>query len=991
MQSISRSVKKVLTREKTRHISFSSILILTLLTILTIPTIASGSGRLKGVVVDSLSNSPLLGANVIILGTAMGASTDGDGNFDISRIPAGTYTVRCSYIGYITKEYTITIPDNRTLIQDFYLNMDVIQGQEIIVSAQAIGQAAAINRQITSNTIINVVSVDKILEIPDANAAESVGRLPGISILREGGEGNKVTIRGLAPTYNAVTIGGDKIPSTDFDDRSVDMSMISSEILSGIEVTKALTADQEADAIGGTIEFKLAEAPKGGFKYNLRFQNGYNDQRQEFGQYRGSLTLSQRFFDDKFGIMVTGNAERVQRGSDELRVGYEMLREKHADEEFAPLSASSVRFNYVTSVRERKGFTVLLDYQLPEGKILLNNFISRLDKNSQTQERRFSLGGNYQYHNWFDEQSQIDIMTSSLSGEHNFSFFKLDWRLSRSQSYSRLPFYNEMEIREQSAFDFAKLSQFRTPTEIINAAINNISETYLYEEFYDNEKSLERDLAGQFNIEIPFTVTDDIVGRIKTGAKLKEKLKERDRYSSSSRMDEIRNGQRVARVYERHHSLYGTPGFKYLYTSAGYAQVTNYLDKNFDAKNFLNGRYEFGVGVDGNELNRLLNNFMLDSTNQHSVVRDIDDYESTEKITSGYILTEIDVGQFLMFMPGIRYEKTFVDMIGRQGNVPDDYSERPLGSPPEIKDTAGVVNFDNWFPMIHFRIKPTNWFDIRLAYTKTISRPRLDYLLPKLRINASSRTITLGNPRLQPQISTNLDGYISFYGNQIGLLAGGVFYKGIDNLIYDRENRVLLDPVKDGYPIQWKGYYLNKPENSPFKTDVYGMEIEWQTNLKWLPSPFDGIVLNVNYTHVWSDTKYPRSKVIRKILPVFPYVLNTVVDTFRVGKMINQANDIANVSIGYDRGSFSGRISMLFQGKTLGEVGDREELDSYTDDYIRWDLLMKYDFTPSVGIYMNLNNFTNSPDRRYSLISTYQTAEEYYDWTIDVGLNIKLK
>ena len=371
-----------------------------------------------------------------------------------------------------------------------------MKGNTVIVTSQAEGQAAAINKQLRSNTITNVVSLDKILEIPDANAAESVGRLPGISILREGGEGNKVTIRGLAPKYNSVTIGGDKIPSTDFNDRSVDMSMISSEILAGIEVTKALTADMEADALGGTIEFKLAEAPKGGFKYNLRFQNGYNNQRDEYGQYRGSLTLSNRFLDDKVGIIITGNAESAQRGSDQFRVSYDMLREKREGEEFAPLSASNVRYRYIEDVRKRLGFTVLMDWQIPNGKILLNNFFSRLDRSKQTQERRFSLSGNYQYHNWLDEDTQIDIMTNSISGEHDVSLFTVDWRLSRSQSYSRLPYSNNVNIREQSAFDFTKLqSEFKTPDQIVNAARNVLEETYLYELWFDTEKSLERDLC----------------------------------------------------------------------------------------------------------------------------------------------------------------------------------------------------------------------------------------------------------------------------------------------------------------------------------------------------------------------------------------------------------------------------------------------------------------------------------------------------------------
>ena len=972
-----------------KNLSRCKILFVSLLFCL--PGVVHASGGISGAVVDSLNATPLLGANIFLVGTALGTVTDFNGRFEIKDVPAGAYTIRCSYIGYKAKDRQIVVRDNSMVTMDFRLMIDVLKGKTVTVTAQLLGQAAAINRQLSSNTIINVVSLDKILEIPDANAAESVGRLPGISILREGGEGNKVTIRGLAPTYNSVTIGGDKIPSTDFNDRSVDMSMISSEILAGIEVTKALTSDQEADALGGTIEFKLAEAPKGGFKYNLRFQDGYNNQRDELGQYRGSLTISDRFFDDRFGLMISGNTERVQRGSDIYRVGYEMLREKRGDEVFAPLSASSVRFNYLTDVRKRYGFTILMDWQMPNSKILLNNFFSRLDRSTQNQERRYSLSGNYQYHNWRDELNQKDIRTNSLSGEHNISLFTVDWRLSRSESYSRIPFNNIVDIREQSAYDYSKMSDFKTPDEIINAARNNIAETYLYELWFDTEKSFERDLTGQVNIQRPFTLTKYIAGKIKVGGKIKEKLKERDRGSSASRLDGTVEGMRVSQMLERHHSLSGTPGFQFGYSPAGNALVRNYIDPNFSAQKFLNGRFDFGIGVNGKELNRALTTYLLDSLNESSAIRDIDDYEMTEQIGSGYIMGEMNIGQFLMILPGVRYENTFVDMTGRKGNVPDDYSDRPLDSPPEVRDTTGTVSFANWFPMLHLKIRPADWFDLRLAYTKTISRPRLDYLLPKVRVDGSARNVTLGNPHLKPQLSANYDLYASLHSNTIGLFGGGLFYKEIDHLIYNRERRVLLDPVKDGYDKNWRGYYLDKPENSPFKTSVRGAEIEWQTNLKWLPRPFDGIVINLNYTHVWSETRYPRSVVKKTVLPVYPYVITQVIDTSRVGKMLNQANDIANASIGYDLGGFSGRISVLFQGKTLGEVGDREELDSYVNDYIRWDLMMKYDFTEHIGLYFYLNNFTNSPDRKYSLMPSYQTAEEFYNWTADIGINIRLK
>ncbi len=212
--------------------------------------VSFAQGTLQGVVRDSLENQPLIGAHVFLTGTAFGAATDRSGRFVISGIPEGSYSARVSYIGYRTKLIPIAVTRATQSNVAVSLVMDAIEGETVVVTAQALGQAAAINKQLSSTTITNVVSSEKILDLPDANAAESVGRLPGVSILRNGGEGNKVVIRGLSPTYNAITIAGDRIPATDLDDRSVDLSMIAPEILAGIEVTKALTPDKDADALG---------------------------------------------------------------------------------------------------------------------------------------------------------------------------------------------------------------------------------------------------------------------------------------------------------------------------------------------------------------------------------------------------------------------------------------------------------------------------------------------------------------------------------------------------------------------------------------------------------------------------------------------------------------------------------------------------------------------------------------------------------------------
>ena len=147
------------------------------------------------------------------VGQVSGAAAIDDGIFTINNIKPGSYTVKVSYIGYKSKEIEIELTEAKKYEQDFFLEYTTIEGQTVVVMSQAKGQMDAINRQLKAKSIKNIVSSDRIQELPDANAAETVARIPGVSIRREGGEGNKVVIRGLSPKYNKITVNGTNLPS----------------------------------------------------------------------------------------------------------------------------------------------------------------------------------------------------------------------------------------------------------------------------------------------------------------------------------------------------------------------------------------------------------------------------------------------------------------------------------------------------------------------------------------------------------------------------------------------------------------------------------------------------------------------------------------------------------------------------------------------------------------------------------------------------------
>ena len=143
---------------------------------------------ISGYVTDTKSEQSLIGANIYIEGTSLGSATDEKGYYKIASVKEGTYTIKVSYIGYETLTDTIQLDqtsellDGKNFTKDFKLNYTTIEGNEVTVTAQAKGQMAAINKQLNAKSLVNIISSDRIRELPDANAAETVARVPGVSL-----------------------------------------------------------------------------------------------------------------------------------------------------------------------------------------------------------------------------------------------------------------------------------------------------------------------------------------------------------------------------------------------------------------------------------------------------------------------------------------------------------------------------------------------------------------------------------------------------------------------------------------------------------------------------------------------------------------------------------------------------------------------------------------------------------------------------------------
>jgi TonB-dependent receptor len=295
-----------------------------------------------------------------------------------------------------------------------------------------------------------------------------------------------------------------------------------------------------------------------------------------------------------------------------------------------------------------------------------------------------------------------------------------------------------------------------------------------------------------------------------------------------------------------------------------------------------------------------------------------------------------------------------------------------------------------WLPNLHIQYRPWEWLYIKFAYTNTLTRPSYAQMTPKY--NISQNYVSMGNPFLKPATSRNFDLNVSVFENYIGLFSIGGFWKKIDDLIFYTGKRAIIDAAELGLPDYTVGTPYATFVNNSYTVDLWGIETEWQTHFWYLPGFLSGFVLSVNYTHIFSEAKYPKTFIESHFDPTdIPHFTQTNIDTFYVNRLVNQPNDIVNVSLGYDFKGFSARISMIYQSDIFKRNNFYPELEGFIEDYLRWDFVMTQKLPiEGMKVYMNFNNITGTFDRAIVAGPKFPTSEQHYGYTVDLGLRYQL-
>jgi TonB-dependent receptor len=352
------------------------------------------------------------------------------------------------------------------------------------------------------------------------------------------------------------------------------------------------------------------------------------------------------------------------------------------------------------------------------------------------------------------------------------------------------------------------------------------------------------------------------------------------------------------------------------------------------------------------------------------------DFDGRESFSAGYLMGTFDIGPRLRVMGGARLEHYNMNYKGSFV-----YVTHAVDGVCLLFDTLNTVdrNDNNLLPNAQLRYQVTDWADVRLAYTQSLSRPDYQAILPNVYFEPGG-SAQGGNSKLKPTLSKNYDLSLSFHNNDIGLFTIGGFYKKLDDVFFTTTiwyQNLAYYNLSFPDSSAWQSLGVQAPSgsqqistfiNNRDPANIKGVELEWQTRFWYLPSPFDALVLNVNYTRVWSDMDYMQLLNIDSTYQSGRFTLHKYItrDTVRNARLLNQSDHVLNVAVGIDYKGFSGRISFNLQSNVITTVGARPEADQFTGNIYRWDLTLKQRLPiEGLSLSFDVQNLSHSPIQTY--------------------------
>jgi TonB-dependent receptor len=915
----------------------------------------TGKGSLAGRATDA-EGAVLPGAKVQIEPGNVSVATDQQGEFTVINLVPGEYKVTISYVGFLPYASDVKIVASQATRVAAVLKVEA-KGEVVTVVADSLGVAEDINVQRTSDNILDVMSEGVIQSLPNENIADVVGRMPGVSLERDEGEGKYVQIRGTEPRLNNTTVDGVELPAPEDNVRQFKLDTIPSDIVESVEVNKTLAANQDADAIGGTVNLVTKKA---GDLPTLKFEGIGGFTPIVNTRYIGLVTgtIGQRFgVSKKFGALFSGSYDYNGRGIDDI--------EPQPDPNFLTPYYDSMDVREYRYQRKRYGFGGSLDYKLGEGSgLYLHYFDSDFKDYGNKWVYTLNDGGAPQ----FSTSSRVpDYGAASLAigGKHVFSNSWLSWELSAARSrelgaagnpgatFTFNPGSSFVCNYDQAATTNFHLPQFNAACLAPGSPIYDPTQYQLTE--YDGTSGItsQVNLQGALSIAKNYHLGSHF-STFEFGFKMRNAHKGQDAYSPTYDQTFLPNPSTALMSQ----FLSGFTNPNYYFKAYPYGPVTSY--------NRIAG-----------DLNNLISQGTL-SLDEPSTIfgSDLSNFDLTERISATYAMNTIEFGKFRL-QTGVRIEATQLDILG--------FSITQNST--QTGETVVPQPANSWYwdplPSVQLRYAITADSDIRAVYGRGISRPNPYDLVPYVTIDQSSNPYAydVGNPNLKPEHANDYDLLYEHYLKPYGLLQGGFFYKQLSAPIYYINNPLV--PAGQMYA----GYQLSSIINGT-NAKLYGIEVAYVQHLGFLPGALSGFGISANYSKTGSSAG---TLPLRNDTPALQ----------------RQTPTMWNLGPSYDRGRFSARLGATYNSTSIyqyqwtqciqsnpascsedpASLGPKGPAgDNYLYAHLQVDAQASYRFAKSLTALVQGLNLTDQVFGFYNGSPWYVTQREYYRPTYSFGL-----
>ncbi|RKR04827.1 TonB-dependent receptor [Flavobacterium sp. 90] len=939
--------------------------------------VTAQKATISGTVTDS--QSPLPGAT-IILSNNQKATTDFSGYFTIQDVRSGSLELQIAYIGYETKNIKVEVKDNqRVSLGIIRLETNSKELSEVVVSgmSQRNSEARALNMQKKSMSIVNVIAADGIGKLPDRNAAETVQRMPGVSIERDQGEGRFVSVRGLPPFWSSTTINGNRIPTAEEEttSRATAFDFFPSDLIAYVEATKALTPDMDGDAIGGSVNFTTQTAPtKRTIKASIF--SGYN-QKSDKGIYSGSLTIGDKSKNGKFGYIINGTYWDRNWATD----NYEARR--NGDQ-----GVYRLELRDYTGIRKTTGLNAAMEFNpSSRDKIFLKATYGGLSDTETHYKHRIRFDKFNSTTNALTvEQQDIhnELMTQflglDLGGKHQLANGTLDWSLA---SYRNRFKYGNIPNAEDNSYFLIQFNQtgVGVKPEYLNTVPvasggaggpraywaadggkldpNNPKSIF---DFYSDPNFKTDPTKMKFSTlelyKISIVERDNIIAAVNYEHNFNESLKMK--FGAK-----LTDKDRIATFRDEYYNWTGSPTpFLSNYGSDLINQPggTDYMRRE-TGTNIGN---TFGPVLSGNGMNNLYNSaqgsLVLNPTD--SQIPELGkglgrNFNVGETTSSGYAMATYSISDKWTVLGGVRVTNTITQVTGKtvENNV--------------VVDAENTKTYTSVLPMLHVKYTPIENLNLRFATTRTFARPNFGDISPAGSLNTIDGEYAGGNPNLNPTYSWNFDLLGEYFLDEVGVINAGVFYKSITDPIFDDTYQGTINGIPN--------IEISSPTNGG-NAWIGGVEFGITKRFSFLPGFLKYFGTQINATFMNSEmtlgenTNNPNGRKVST-----PY----------------QAKELYNLQLFYETGKLNVRAAFNHKGAYAisfdANAKNTDMNDIYYGKYNSLDFSASYKVGTHFTIFSDVNNVLNEP-LMYHFGETPNRPKqvEYYGAKFNLGLKYNL-